>query len=241
MIEVIPAIDLIDGACVRLTQGDYATKRVYDANPVDVAKRYQDCGVRRLHLVDLDGAKAGAPQNLEVLEKISAATDLVVDYGGGLKCDQDLTAAFDAGATLVTVGSVAVKNRGLFLEWLDVFSPDNIILAADVRNGMIAASGWQEETEVSLDDFLESYAMSGLRHVLCTVIERDGMLSGPATDVYRGMMQRFPRIELIASGGVSKLEDFQLLNALGVPRVVVGKALYEGQISLSDLRDLYAQ
>lgn len=234
-IELIPAIDIIDGKCVRLTQGDYSSQKVYNENPVEVAREFADYGIRRLHIVDLDGAKSQHVVNLQVVEQIRSATDLVIDFGGGVKSDADLQKAFDAGADMVTIGSLAVKQPETFLRWLDIFGASRIILGADVRNGLISINGWQEEDGEQLIPFVRKYVEKGVVQVLCTDISKDGMLQGPAIELYRQVLSSFPDLHLIASGGVSSIDDIKALDEAGVPAVVFGKAIYEGKIKLSDL------
>lgn len=235
MIELIPAIDLIDGKCVRLSKGDYASKKVYNENPVEVAKEMEAYGIRRLHVVDLDGAASQHVVNYRTLERIASATGLIIDFGGGVKSDEDLVIAFDNGAQMVTVGSIAVKRPDLFGKWLEQYGPEKMILGADVKGRNIAVSGWKEESRQELLPFLDGYVKKGVVKVLCTDISRDGMLEGPATELYADILQAHPKLHLIASGGVSCLDDIRRLEDAGVPAVVFGKALYEGRISLHDL------
>lgn len=235
MIEIIPAIDIIDGKCVRLTQGDYDTKKVYGEDPVEVAKRLEAHGIRRLHTVDLDGARSQHIVNHKTIERIADHTSLVIDFGGGIKSDEDIDIAFASGATMVTIGSVAVKNPQLFETWLEKYNDNKIILGADVKNGLISINGWKEEGEDELIPFLRRYIGKGVDNVLCTDISRDGMLQGPAVELYEEVMQEFPELHLIASGGVSCVEDIDRLDAAGIPAVVFGKALYEGKIKLEEL------
>ena len=235
-IELIPAIDIIDGKCVRLTQGDYSSQKVYNENPVEVAREFADYGIRRLHIVDLDGAKSQHVVNLQVVEQIRSATDLVIDFGGGVKSDADLQKAFDAGADMVTIGSLAVKQPETFLRWLDIFGASRIILGADVRNGLISINGWQEEDGEQLIPFVRKYVEKGVVQVLCTDISKDGMLQGPAIELYRQVLSSFPDLHLIASGGVSSIDDIVRLSDAGIPAVVFGKAIYEGRIDLNDLQ-----
>lgn len=234
--EVIPAIDLIEGKCVRLSQGDYARKKIYNENPLEVAKAFEDAGVRRLHLVDLDGAKAEHIVNYKILEQIAAHTALVLDFGGGLKSDDDLRIAFECGASMVTGGSIAVKNPTMFESWLQKYGAERIILGADAKDEKIAVSGWQEGTDLSLSDFLKSYQEKGVRKVICTDIRRDGMLEGPSVELYRKLLKEQPELYLIASGGVSGTADLDALAQAGLPAVIFGKALYEGRIPLKELR-----
>ena len=235
MIEIIPAIDLIDGKCVRLSQGDYTQKTVYNENPVVVAKMFEDAGIRRLHLVDLDGAKAHHIVNHKVLERISSQTGLIVDFGGGLKTDEDLRIAFESGATMVTGGSIAVKSPDIFTSWIRQFGPEKIILGADVHDEKIAVSGWQETTSLELLPFIQSYTSQGITKVICTDISKDGMLQGTSIELYRKILSSFPDLYLIASGGVSSMADIELLDESKIPAVITGKAIYEGRISLKDI------
>ena len=235
MIEIIPAIDLIDGKCVRLSQGDYAQKTVYNENPLEVAKMFADAGIRRLHLVDLDGAKAHHIVNHKVLERITSGTDLVVDFGGGLKSDDDLRIAFECGASMVTGGSIAVKNPDVFSSWISKFGAEKIILGADVKNGKIAVGGWLETTELELLPFIKEYIRQGINKIICTDISKDGMLQGPALELYKKMLAAQPDMYLIASGGVSSIRDIELLHEAAVPAVITGKAIYEGRITLKEL------
>lgn len=236
MIELIPAIDIIDGKCVRLTQGDYNQKTVYNEDPLEVAKMFEDNGLKRLHLVDLDGAKAHHIVNYKVLERIANRTNLIIDFGGGLKTDSDLEIAFNSGAKMVTGGSIAVKNPDVFSSWIEKYGSDKIILGADVKDGKIAVSGWIEETDLQLNNFLKDYLEKGIRKVISTDISKDGMLKGPATELYQQMITDFPELYVIASGGVSGIEDIEKLNDTGVHAVIFGKAIYEGRINLRDLR-----
>ena len=226
MIEIIPAIDLIDGKCVRLSQGDYSQKTVYNENPLEVAKMFADAGIRRLHLVDLDGAKAQHIINHKVLERITMGTDLVVDFGGGLKTDNDLRIAFECGASMITGGSIAVKNPDVFSSWISTFGGEKIILGADVKNEKIAVGGWIETTELELIPFIKNYLEKGISKVICTDISKDGMLQGPAIELYKKMVAAQPGMYLIASGGVSSIRDIELLHEAAVPAVITGKAIY---------------
>ncbi len=235
MIEIIPAIDLIDGKCVRLSQGDYNQKIIYNENPVEVAKMFENAGIKRLHLVDLDGAKAHHIVNHKVLEKITSATNLIVDFGGGLKSDEDIFIAFDCGAKMITGGSIAVKNPDVFLSWITKFGGEKIILGADVKNEKIAVGGWLETTDIDLFPFIENYRSKGINKVICTDISKDGMLQGPAIDLYKKIIEKQPDLYLIASGGVSSMHDIESLEKANIPAVITGKAIYEGKISLNDL------
>ena len=232
---IIPAIDIIDGKCVRLTQGDYAQKKVYNEDPLEVAKQFADAGVTRLHLVDLDGAKAKHIVNYKVLERIATRTDLHIDFGGGLKQDEDLRIAFESGAAQITGGTVAVKNPERFLSWLQRFGAERIILGADVKNGKIAVSGWQEESQEELLPFLERYLAEGVRYVICTDVSKDGLLQGSALELYGEIRNRFPDLQLVASGGVTGMEEIERLREIGCFGAIIGKAIYEGHLSLKEL------
>ena len=235
MIELIPAIDIIDGKCVRLSQGDYSSKQIYHTHPVEVAKEFESYGIKRLHIVDLDGAASHHVVNYRILEQIASRTSLVIDFGGGIKSDEDLIIAFDNGAQMVTLGSVAVKQPELFSRWLTQYGNEKIILGADVKNEKIAIAGWKEESSQELMPFLENYRSKGISKVLCTDISRDGMLEGPSTALYQQIMSAYPDLYLIASGGVSSIDDILKLHEIGVPAAVIGKALYEGRISIKEL------
>ena len=235
-IELIPAIDIIDGQCVRLTKGDYDQKTVY-GDPLDMAREFERLGYRRLHIVDLDGAKSRHIVNDAVLRRITAATRLVVDFGGGIKTDDDMGKAFEAGAQMVTVGSVAVTQPELFERWLRKYGPERLILGADVRNGKISINGWKEDSAEALLPFLQKYVGMGVTNVLCTEISKDGTLSGPALQLYKEVMAAYPTLHLIASGGVSSMADIEALSQAGIPAVVFGKAIYEGRINLKELWD----
>jgi phosphoribosylformimino-5-aminoimidazole carboxamide ribotide isomerase len=236
-IEIIPAIDILGGKCVRLSQGDYARQTVYNADPLEVAKMFEDAGIRRLHLVDLDGAREKHIVNYSVLERISMKTRLVIDFGGGLKSEDDLRIAFDCGAAMITGGSIAVKDRNLFLSWLKKYGPEKIILGADVKEGKIAVSGWQEESKEEMIPFIQSFADEGIHKVISTDISKDGMLTGPSFTLYSEILNHFPDLFLIASGGISSIEDIQKLAEMGVPGIITGKAILEGKITLKEIRD----
>ena len=238
MIELIPAIDIIGGKCVRLSQGDYASRKVYNEHPVEVARELEDGGIRRLHVVDLDGAASHHIVNYKVLEEIATRTSLIVDFGGGLKTDEDLRIAFESGAQMVTGGSIAVKHPEVFSRWITVYGAGRIILGADAKDKRIAVSGWREDSELDLFEFVDGYRRQGVTQVICTDIRRDGMLQGPAVDLYQEMLARDPELHLIASGGVSGMDDIYRLQEAGVPGVIFGKALYEGRITLDQLRPL---
>lgn len=238
MIEIIPAIDIIDGKCVRLSKGDYDSKKIYNENPVEVAKEFEAYGIRRLHVVDLDGAKSNHIVNYRILEQLAGRTSLIIDFGGGIKSDEDLIIAFDNGAQMVTVGSIAVKKPELFEKWLNRYGHEQIILGADVKDSKIAINGWKEESDIMLEDFLKEYASKGVSKVLCTDISKDGMMEGPSIELYKSIMANHPKMHLIASGGVSSLDDIYRLDEAGIPAVVFGKAIYEGKIRLKDLANL---
>lgn len=235
MIELIPAIDIINGQCVRLTKGDYKQKKVYNDDPVAVAKDFEALGFRRLHIVDLDGAKSKHIVNDAVLRGITSVTSLTVDFGGGIKTEEDIEKAFEAGAAMVTIGSVAVTDPDLFIGWLKKYGPEKLILGADVRNGMISINGWKEDSSEPLLPFLRKYIDAGVVNVLCTEISKDGTLQGPAVALYKEVMANYPQLHLIASGGVSRQEDIEELEREGIPAVVFGKAIYEGRIDLKSL------
>jgi phosphoribosylformimino-5-aminoimidazole carboxamide ribotide isomerase len=234
--EIIPAIDIIDGKCVRLTKGDYNQKKVYDQDPAAVARRFEDQGLKRLHVVDLDGARTGKIVNHATLRKIASETNLHIDFGGGIKSREDLELAFDCGARQVTAGSIAVKNPELYLEWLDIYGAEKIILGADVNQEKIAVSGWQESTQIDLFDFIQEKMKRTVKYVICTDIQKDGLLQGPSVELYKKILQHFPDIFLIASGGVSSIKDLDKLKMIGCRGAIVGKAIYEGKISLEELQ-----
>ncbi len=246
--EIIPAIDIIDGKCVRLLQGDYVQKKIYNENPLEVAKQFEDAGIKRLHLVDLDGTQQGTVIHLKVLEQISSYTKLIIDFGGGIKTTEDVKKIFEAGAQLISVGTVAVKNPNLFQEWLQKFFPEKILLGADVKpvgnssNGLknykIVVSGWMENTSISVFDFIRAHISIGVKNIFCTDVSLDGMLQGPALSLYNKVLKEFPSINLIASGGVNSLEHVRQLEKAGCSGVIIGKALYEGKIKLSELKPL---
>lgn len=233
--KIIPAIDIINGKAVRLTKGDYNQKTEYADNPVEVAELFESAGITNLHLVDLDGAKAQKPQNLAVLEGVTASTGLSVDFGGGVKSNESLEAVLKAGAKQVTAGSIAVKNKTLVYEWIEEFGAEKIILGADVINEKITISGWQENSGIDLMGFLEEYLNKGIRYCICTDVSKDGMLQGPSFALYQKIMKEFPELRLIASGGVAQLDDLKKLNEMGCYGAIVGKAYYEGNISLEEL------
>ncbi len=233
--QIIPAIDIIDGKCVRLTQGDYQQKKVYNEDPLEVAKQFEDVGVQRLHLVDLDGAKAQHIVNYKVLERIARNTNLWIDFGGGLKQEEDLRIAFECGAKQITGGTIAVKQPDIFLEWLEKFGNEKIILGADVKAGKIAISGWQEQSELDLIPFLENYIQQGIQYAICTDVSKDGLLQGTALALYQNLRATFPALKLIASGGITTLQDIYELREMGCFGAIIGKAIYEGHLQLQDL------
>lgn len=233
--KIIPAIDIIDGKCVRLTQGDYAQKKIYNENPLDVAKEFEQAGITNLHLVDLDGAKASRIINYQTLESIASNTNLKIDFGGGLKSNEDLKIAFESGANQITGGTIAVKNPNLFLSWINEYGSEKIILGADVKNEKIATNGWQEESQINLFDFLKKYLEAGIEYVICTDISKDGLLQGSAIDLYTKIKTTFPSIKLIASGGVISIQELEKLEQLGMHGAIVGKAIYEQKIKLTEL------
>lgn len=235
MIEIIPAIDIIEGRCVRLSQGDYSSRKIYDASPIDMAKRYADCGVRRLHIVDLDGAKSSSPQNLKTLEKIAVSTNLDVEWGGGLKSEESLRKVFDYGATYAIVGSVAAQRPELFAEWLDLFGGEKMVLGADVRNGKVSVNGWQEDLSVTIEQLVDGFLPHGLQQVVCTDISKDGMLQGPTFELYTKLQQRYADVDFTVSGGISSMTDIERLNDMGLRKVIVGKAIYENRITLKQI------
>jgi len=234
--QIIPAIDIIDGKCVRLTQGDYAQKKIYNENPLEVAKEFEGAGLERLHLVDLDGAKAGAVKNWKVLETIATETSLIIDFGGGIKTEEDVDLVFDSGAAFATIGSLAVKDENKFVEWLHQYGADNFLLGADVKDEKIAVGGWLETTDVWINDFIEKYLQHGIRQLFCTDVSKDGKLEGPSIDLYKNIIAKFPGLYFIASGGVSSMDDLHALKEAGCKGTIVGKAIYENRISLDDLK-----
>jgi phosphoribosylformimino-5-aminoimidazole carboxamide ribotide isomerase len=233
--QIIPAIDIIEGKCVRLTQGDYSQKKIYNEHPLEVAKEFEDAGLKRLHLVDLDGAKAGTVKNWKVLESIAGKTSMQIDFGGGIKKEDDLKVVFNSGAQWATVGSIAVKNKEELSRWALIYSPEKFLLGADVKDEKIAVSGWLEETDINVFDFLEQYMDKGFNHVFCTDVSKDGLLQGPSTDLYKRILERFPALHFIASGGVSSMKDLETLRSAGCKGAIVGKAIYENRITLAEL------
>ncbi len=239
MIELIPAIDIIDGKCVRLVQGQYQQKKTYSDQPLQVARHFAGLGVRRLHLVDLDGAKAGKLVNLDILKSIAEDTSLVIDFGGGIKSDEDIQSVFDAGAAMITAGSIAVRDRVKVEKWLAEYGPEKIILGADTRDGKISINAWQEDTSLEIIDFVQGYVDLGITRLICTDIARDGMLGGTALDLYKALKDRFPSLEIIASGGVSGMEDIRELDQAGIDGVIFGKAFYEGNITSQEIIEFF--
>jgi len=235
--RIIPAIDIIDGKCVRLTKGDYNTKKIYNEDPLEVAKSFEGAGINHLHLVDLDGAKASHIVNYKVLETIAGKTGLKIDFGGGLKSDEDLKVAFESGASQITGGSIAVKNPEVFESWINRYGSERIILGADAKDGKIATDGWLERSELDLIPFISSFTAKGISYVICTDISKDGMLQGPSFELYSDILNHNPKINLIASGGISKFEELPKLATLGCEGVIIGKAIYENRISLKDLEN----
>ena len=234
--QIIPAIDIIDGKCVRLTQGDYAQKKIYNEHPLEVARQFEDAGLQRLHLVDLDGAKAGSVKNWKVLETLASKTALVIDFGGGIKQEEDVRIVFNSGAALATIGSMAVKNEQEFVRWLLMFGADQFLLGADVKDEKIAVGGWLETTDILVYDFIQQYMDHGVRQLFCTDVSRDGKLEGPSVALYATIIGKFPGLHFIASGGVSTMKDLEELKAIGCSGAIVGKAIYENRITLNDLK-----
>ena len=235
--RIIPAIDIIDGKCVRLTKGDYNTKKVYNESPLEVAKAFEANGIQYLHLVDLDGAKSKHIVNHNILESIASKTNLKVDFGGGLKSDDDLRIAFECGAHQITGGSIAANNPDVFLAWLETYGSEKIILGADCKDRKIATNGWLEASELDVVDFINDYESKGIQYVICTDIAKDGMLQGTSNELYTEIISK-SNVKLIASGGVSSMQDLELVNAIGCEGVILGKAIYEGNITLKELQKL---
>lgn len=235
MIELIPAIDIIDGRCVRLSQGDYERQTTYDAEPADMVKRFADCGVKRVHVVDLDGAKAAQPENLPTLEKMAGVNGVSIEWGGGLKTETAVRQVFDAGAAYAIVGSVAAKQPDLFTTWLNAFGAERMVLGADVREGKVSVSGWQEDLNLGIEALIDTFQPHGLRQVICTDISRDGMLQGPSFDLYTQLQAAYPDIDFTVSGGISSMDDIRRLDSLNLRKVIIGKAIYEGRISLKEI------
>jgi phosphoribosylformimino-5-aminoimidazole carboxamide ribotide isomerase len=236
MIQVIPAIDIIEGKCVRLSKGDFNSKKVYNEDPVEVAQQFEDAGISRLHVVDLDGAKTGTVNNLKVLEAIANSTKLIIDFGGGINKTDDVNSAFNAGASMISIGSVAVKKKDLLLEWVKHFGAAKFLLGADVMNNNIVIKGWTEATTIDVHDFITRYIQEGITNIFCTDVSKDGMLEGTSMDLYKDIISRNKLVHLIASGGVTSLQDVEQLNAIGCTGVIIGKAIYEGCITLEELK-----
>ena len=234
-LEIIPAIDIIEGRCVRLSQGDYERRRVYDASPVDMAKRYADCGVKRIHVVDLDGAKSSSPKNLKTLERMAVGSGVEIEWGGGIKSEESLRALFDYGATYAIVGSVAAQQPMLFAEWLEQFSGNKMVLGADVRNGKVSVNGWQEDLAVTIEELIDGFLPHGLNQVICTDITKDGMLQGPSDELYVELQERYSSVDFTVSGGIGSMADIERLSEKQLRKVIVGKAIYENRITLKDI------
>jgi phosphoribosylformimino-5-aminoimidazole carboxamide ribotide isomerase len=235
-LEIIAAIDIIEGKCVRLTKGDYSQKKIYNENPFEVAKEFEAAGIKRLHLVDLDGAKEGTVKNWKTLETIASGTSLIIDFSGGIKTENDVQLVFNSGASITAVGSIAVKNKNEFLRWTVKFGKDKFLLGADVSDNKIIVQGWTETTDIKIDDFIEGYLHEGVNQVFCTDVSKDGMLEGPAISLYRHLIKKFPELQLIASGGISSLTELEELKNIGCKGAIIGKALYEGKITLKELK-----
>ena len=236
MIEIIPAIDVIDGKCVRLSQGDYQTQKIYNESPAEVAMQFEDEGVKRLHMVDLDGAKQGRIINLKTLEAVASQTGLKIDFGGGIKTTDDVQSVYNAGATFINIGSIAVKQPQLVEEWIAMFDAGNILLGADVKDENIMISGWQQSANINIINYISAYINKGIENIFCTDISKDGLLQGTAVDLYKKILIAFPQLNLIASGGVASITDVEALDATGCSGVIIGKALYEGKIQLTELK-----
>ena len=234
-IEIIPAIDIIEGRCVRLSQGDYDRRKVYDESPVDMAKRYADCGVKRIHVVDLDGAKSSAPKNLKTLERMVVGSGVEIEWGGGIKSEESLRALFDYGAHYAIIGSVAAQQPMLFAEWLARFGGQRMVLGADVREGKVSVNGWQEDLAVTIEELIDGFLPMDLKQVICTDITRDGMLQGPSDELYVELQNRYPSVDFTVSGGIGSMADIERLNEKRLRKVVVGKAIYENRITLKDI------
>ena len=235
---IIPAIDIIDGKCVRLTQGDYHQKTIYNEHPLEVAKQFEDAGLQRLHLVDLDGAKAGSVKNWKVLEAIASNTSLIIDFGGGIKTENDVNLVFNSGAAFATIGSLAVKGENKFVSWLEKYGAAKFLLGADVKSEKIAVAGWLETTDIDIYDFIGSYVQKGVQQIFCTDVSKDGKLEGPSVDLYKNIISAYPSLYFIASGGVASINDLIELSEIGCAAAIVGKAIYEGRISIADLKKL---
>lgn len=235
MVEIIPAIDIIEGRCVRLSQGDYDQRKVYDASPIDMAKRYADCGVKRIHVVDLDGAKSSSPKNLKTLERMAVGAAVEIEWGGGLKSEEALRAIFDYGAMYAIVGSVAAQRREVFAEWLQMFGGERMILGADVRNGKVSVNGWLEDLALSIEELIDGFLPYGLNQVICTDINKDGMLKGPSFELYTDLQSRYKQVDFTVSGGIASMADIERAEEMHLRRVIVGKAIYENRITLKEI------
>jgi phosphoribosylformimino-5-aminoimidazole carboxamide ribotide isomerase len=236
--QIIPAIDIIEGKCVRLTHGDYSQKKIYNEHPLEVARQFEDAGLRRLHLVDLDGAREGNVKNWKVLEAIAGKTSMIIDFGGGIKSEKDVQIVFNSGAALATIGSMAVKEKETFIQWLQTFGADKFLLGADVKAEKITITGWTEQTDIWIYDFIEDYMQKGVQQIFCTDVSKDGALQGPSTELYKNIIEKFPKLHFIASGGVSSINDVYALQDIGCKAVIIGKAIYEGRVQLSDFKKL---
>jgi len=236
MIEIIPAIDIINGKCVRLSQGDFETQKIYRESPVDIAKGFEEAGIKRLHIVDLDGAKKGSIVNIQVLENIASQTSLKIDFGGGIKTTQDAEKIFNAGASIINIGSIAIKQPHIVVEWIQKFGAEKILLGADVKNEKIVINGWQQSTEINIITYLKEWSSKKMNNIFCTDVSKDGLLQGASVNLYKKILEAIPNIHLNASGGVSSIEDVEGLEAIGCSGVIIGKALYEGKIKLNELK-----
>ncbi len=236
MIEIIPAIDIINGKCVRLSQGDFQTQKIYSESPVDIAKQFEDAGITRLHIVDLDGTKKRSIVNIKVLENIALQTNLKIDFGGGIKTTEDAEKVFTAGASIINIGSIAIKQPEVVVEWIGKFSAEKILLGADVKDEKILINGWQQSTEINIIDYLKDWSAKKMNNIFCTDVSKDGLLQGASIDLYKKILEAIPSIHLIASGGVSSIKDVEELKAIGCSGVIIGKALYEGKIKLNELK-----
>lgn len=239
--QIIPAIDIIEGKCVRLTQGDYSQKKVYNEHPLEVARQFEDAGLTRLHLVDLDGAKAGAVKNWKVLETIAGKTSLVIDFGGGITSEKEVQIIFNSGAALATVGSVAAKERDVFLKWVEGFGAQKFFIGADVKEEKIVTDGWLTTTQIWVYDFIRGYVDKGVNNIFCTDVAKDGTLEGPSTELYKNIITKFPQLHFVASGGVSTIDDVYALQDVGCKGVIIGKAIYENRVTLKDLKKVNDQ
>ena len=236
MIEIIPAIDIINGKCVRLSQGDFETQKIYSESPVNIAKQFEEAGIKRLHIVDLDGAKKGSIVNIHVLENVASSTKLKIDFGGGIKTTQDADKVFNAGASIINIGSIAIKQPHIVVEWIQKFGAEKILLGADVKNEKIVINGWQQSTEINIITYLKEWSSKKMNNIFCTDVSKDGLLQGASVNLYKKILEAIPNIHLNASGGVSSIEDVEGLEAIGCSGVIIGKALYEGKIKLNKLK-----